>query len=395
MKLIKLTVRIFTVFCIIVTCFMVGYWIFKYLKNDDIISIEYIPTNEQENNMLPEITICIQHPFIDEKLQNISHDLDGEKYLQYLRGDMAMNDTYQGISYQQVTLNLDEYFKNLVIKWRNKKDISYGFVTDCTNLENCPFIAFRNNYNGVINNLFHKCYGLKLEAEYEKDIEDLTFGFDSSLEKMIEKVGVKYIMLNYPQQVLKNNNGIQNIWEIKDKTDALPLFKFSNLFQITSIDLLKRRSKPQKRCSDKWKKFDDMVRQRQISNIGCTAPYQEEFQSYPMCQTQEELKRSFYDGRALSMDFDPAPCQEIPNIGYKHTRVGTNASEFSSFPVREFPIYISFPDQIKVISQSQAVDIHSLIGNIGGYIGLFLGKVFICFIYIRHKLLQHIPCTKL
>ena len=75
----------------------------------------------------------------------------------------------------------------------------------------------------------------------------------------------------------------------------------------------------------------------------------------------------------MSLDFEPIPCQEIPNIAYKHTVVGTNASEFSKFPVREFPIFISFPDQIKVISQSQAIDIHALIGNIGGYIGLFLG----------------------
>ena len=37
-------------------------------------------------------------------------------------------------------------------------------------------------------------------------------------------------------------------------------------------------------------------------------------------------------------------------------------------------IQIVFPDKMRVISQSKEVDVHTLIGNIGGYLGLFLGK---------------------
>ena len=40
-------------------------------------------------------------------------------------------------------------------------------------------------------------------------------------------------------------------------------------------------------------------------------------------------------------------------------------------------IYIMYPDKIKIISQVKSIDAHSLIGNIGGYIGLFLGRFFI------------------
>ena len=36
---------------------------------------------------------------------------------------------------------------------------------------------------------------------------------------------------------------------------------------------------------------------------------------------------------------------------------------------------IHYPDEFKVIMQSKEVDIHSLIGNIGGYLGLFLGNL--------------------
>ncbi len=35
---------------------------------------------------------------------------------------------------------------------------------------------------------------------------------------------------------------------------------------------------------------------------------------------------------------------------------------------------IKYPEEIKIITQTKEVDVHSLIGNIGGYIVLFLGK---------------------
>ena len=38
-----------------------------------------------------------------------------------------------------------------------------------------------------------------------------------------------------------------------------------------------------------------------------------------------------------------------------------------------FGINIIYPEQMKIITQAQSVDLHALVGNIGGYIGLFLG----------------------
>ena len=36
-------------------------------------------------------------------------------------------------------------------------------------------------------------------------------------------------------------------------------------------------------------------------------------------------------------------------------------------------VSLTYPPNIKLIKQEQAIDFHVLIGNIGGYIGLFLG----------------------
>ena len=36
---------------------------------------------------------------------------------------------------------------------------------------------------------------------------------------------------------------------------------------------------------------------------------------------------------------------------------------------------VFYPREVRIITQSKEVDIHSLIGNVGGYLGLFLGKL--------------------
>ena len=37
-------------------------------------------------------------------------------------------------------------------------------------------------------------------------------------------------------------------------------------------------------------------------------------------------------------------------------------------------LIITYPKTTRIVTQLRSVDLHALIGNIGGYIGLFLGK---------------------
>ena len=81
------------------------------------------------------------------------------------------------------------------------------------------------------------------------------------------------------------------------------------------------------------------------------------------------MKESRYDLDTMRKKFNP--CQEIINveIGYIDMVQDYNVSD-------EGPLilHIQYPDQMKIITQAPSVDLHALIGNIGGYIGLFLGR---------------------
>ena len=71
----------------------------------------------------------------------------------------------------------------------------------------------------------------------------------------------------------------------------------------------------------------------------------------------------------MKSKYYPRPCQELSNVVFTSTSV-RNPSE-----VQRPRLYVSFPDRIKTITQFKSVGVHDLIGNIGGYIGLFLGMI--------------------
>ena len=86
------------------------------------------------------------------------------------------------------------------------------------------------------------------------------------------------------------------------------------------------------------------------------------------------MKRSMYEVTAVKNKYYSAPCKIISKIGLDLIEAEYSKSNETMKYGDTFTFWVGFPDQIKIITQSKAVDIHQFIGNIGGYIGLFLGK---------------------
>ena len=77
----------------------------------------------------------------------------------------------------------------------------------------------------------------------------------------------------------------------------------------------------------------------------------------------------FYYKSAKNLSI-PEACQRITKMRLEgdtitfHPYIANEISRFST----------SYPEHLRIIIQSKEVDIHSLIGNIGGYLGLLTGK---------------------
>ena len=95
---------VFKAICLIATAGMIVYWIAKYLKDEDISVVEHKLVEHMDQVLQPEFTICFENPFIEEKLNHIHSNISGQKYLQYLKGEIAGDAIYRGIDYNNVTI---------------------------------------------------------------------------------------------------------------------------------------------------------------------------------------------------------------------------------------------------------------------------------------------------
>ena len=83
--------------------------------------------------------------------------------------------------------------------------------------------------------------------------------------------------------------------------------------------------------------------------------------------------KSLFDTDFIS-DHLTQSCVSIGDLTYKQTAYNTPNNSWGG--PDWFWYSLTPPKKIKLIDQVKAVDIQTVIGNAGGYVGLFLGKYF-------------------
>ena len=351
---------VFKAICLIATAGMIVYWIAKYLKDEDISVVEYKLVENMDRVFQPEFTICFENPFIEEKLNHINPNISGQKYLQYLKGEIPGDAIYRGIDYDNVTVQLFEYLHLLssIGKFGQEE------FKNCTNIYNCPFVTIQNNLNAfIVGSLLYKCFGFKPGKSYVSSITGIAMVFKPELRQQLPRTGQVYMGFNFPHQVLQDYMG-GRYWDNPNKTGD------SEWFKVSTVEILKRRNKPSQPCSTKWEELDDWILKQHIKNVGCRAPYMKAYEKFPICGTQEKMKQSFFKWPDATYKY-PTPCEGASNIGYEFYNVKFQEQFFDPASLM---VSVSYTNKIKIISQSRLIDGQALIGYIGGYVGLLLGK---------------------
>ena len=354
----------FTTICFSVVVTMVSYWVYKYEFEDrDIAVVDYISFRKIDNTIMPVPTFCLRNPFIEKKLKqtnkilNITKNLvNRDNFLQHLEGN-GFKSQYNDIDYKNVTIDMGKYFLFAKQKFRNESK-SYNSSLSIQHVE---------TFNGFYLGQFLKCFTIKFDTDGNWHIKALMFQYDfQKLLKDWKYYGSElkfYVKVHSIEQFLVGDDfsyGHMNDWSTE-----------YNVF-IKDFEILNKRSSRRRKCNEYSNSYDTMILHEFLVKEGCRPLYATQDKSFPLCNTMEKMKKSKFNYEEPEEMDIKAPCQRISKIRSTRRSGKKNHRKHD-----EWSLSISYPKEFKIITQSKEVDIHALIGNIGGYLGLFMGTVLV------------------
>lgn len=217
-------------------------------------------------------------------------------------------------------------------------------------------------FNGFQYEAFLKCFFIDFDIEHHRHIKGMRFYYDKNkLQddwKDESELKLKiFWMIHYPGQFFLGGEFFSVDMQ----------YHRSLSVSVKEYEILRRRNKKGKRCSQVIDSYDGMVLEEHVSRKGCLAPYLPNHTFYPRCNDSKTIWDHRIEVSASEKMEMLKACKRISRITVKNHFGIDRKSPIWYFQIR-------YPKEVKIITQSQDVDIHTLIGNVGGYIGLFLGN---------------------
>ena len=359
-------IHVFDLLCFIATFSMIGYWAHEYFRNEDLSVIHFDYFN-YSHQTYPVVSFCFCPPFLENELRNFNISIS--MYQDYLKGE-ADGERFRNITYDNVTIDIRNFIGRSVVYWKNgsKYEQYPSTIRKVINID--------VSYGGFINGAIHKCFGFEIRREYVQAVKKVKIRLNTSIFDMYPgkqrpSDGRFSTRLHYPNQFLLAYQNIK--WGWPERTNYHPYYM---RFTIKMMEVLRRRRKIRSPCISENEPFDVSILRQTTAVSGCRAPYQIQNSFVPECLNKKNIKDSFFDEAKFEPEKYNPPCEEMLQLVDVYNELDMTKhvqSYFGVIPNHHF-IGIIYPNRVKVIEQAREISFHSLIGNCGGYIGLFLGN---------------------
>ena len=366
--------------CLLAAILMGFYWIFEFVVTDEDLSLVDYKKFHQTEVRLPEVSLCIENPFMEDKLYEINSTITVSKYLEFLKGNIY-EESMRDIDYDNVTVDLSDHLLHSTVGWNNGSFLTYTLKNDTVNK------GTYTTYNGFLHNKFVKCFASKLNNDYKGSFNwfEILYEQNPFLNGFTGSEGRGLIVvLHYPKQFLVSTNNVKFFSKSRDKSSADVSFIMS-LF-LKDMEILHRRNKRVQPCLLESNAYDEVIYERHFESIGCRATYQKtNTGSVPICTTKEDMKKAM----ALSSishvyKEHPPPCQIMSRLNFDYEEFDMAQVLENDYGNLYFGLQYHIPDQFKLIKHSRSITIQAVFGYIGGYVAILLGM------YINDHHIEHI-----
>lgn len=361
--------KIFTFLCVVVAITMTIIWIHKYYLNDDFIEIDYRKYSDSKDVKKPMLSLCFWKPVIEKKLKAYDKNFTLNDYYDFLKG-RKYTKGMENVDFNNVSINLNHFLKQTGVLSEHREPVIYESPDFEDGFLDITYSGFK--YDNLI-----KCYGLKVDdntvrlAWFKFDLEM----FPNGVQPGIQSDGCLMTVVHMPDELLL----APDTW-----TSCLPKRKsrktYSLGFGLSNIEMLKRRNKRALPCFDDAIQYDKKVFEDHVKRFGCMPRYFNIAGNYELCSFENHSRlesKAVFDMRSnLAFGFlkkkerEEKPCSTLENVNARLSKRNVRLLEQIE---GSLVVGILYSRTFKEIKQVKRLNIETLIGMIGTYIGLFTG----------------------
>jgi hypothetical protein len=316
--------------------------------------------------------MCFLNPFREEMLKN---GLNSSTYTSFLLGN-HWNESMLNVNYDQVTYNLQEFVVHPRAYYNSQSEQRYNIEIKSIKEFTVPIFL------GI-----YKCITIDMPNPSEEKMMYASLTVKNSIfSNGIRPTGDRFwVLFHYPTQFLRNVIATKWIWPKRNYASSNT--SYLDMFVLQSMEVLHRRNKVQDPC-EYHHHFDKDLIETIMLDVGCVPPYWHSNRNLTRCKSKEQMKRfhtfgsNTLNGNAQALKYTLQPCVDLQKLTFdfeeqeadiRHLRMygpQNGLLNNESYTI----IFIAYLEsKFKEIKQTKAFGIESLVGNVGGYIALFLG----------------------
>ena len=380
----------FHLLCVVVTFSMMLYGTIKYLKDESTSIVDSKAFHATEDDIYPTLSFCLEVDIFGMKWYDPHHSLTlyNEKldsktrrdYVNFLMGNKTDDiEKLIDVDYDDATFDLNDYLERVLINSGNKVLYEWELKPSNQNGSKPLLVSYRHP--------LLKCFSFDVSNAVPDAVEKGTaissfaifFGRNNPMFNAQSTLIMSYF-LHYPKQLMRST-------ALERDHLGIMASVFTKNFNIDNVEVIRKRNTRVSLCNENYKEDDDVIRKGLIKEAGCTPSHWPIDKDYKArCKTKEQMT---VVGTPLLETIHPEflnkfkneePCNQIYGIAYTFKDLKT--PPFCN-PTSQSPMCISPPIKTisvvlknanyKEIKHIQAFNIESWVGNVGGYVGLFLG----------------------
>ena len=332
---------------------------YEYSKNEDMCEVFFKKFLEDDESVYPDITIMFPHQFNETAIQkHFGNNINSSSVRKILQGE-EWDDRIMDIKLEDISGKLHDY-----LNW------------------NCILSSFYESCNEVEEILTTYLFGMEahtfrfsrkshmIAATFQFRTEIFNNGINPSPQEA-------FVAFQYPNRVYRAQGSLFDIQWSKENENLSDNRQLT--FSLKNMEVLRRRHKKGSECLD-LEDFDTKVTEEYMIKVGCRPNYYNSSSIENVCKTKEEIQQLLKHHIAIFHRFqnnknDVPPCTEIQKLQIDYSTKSAGVTQkFNNQTDTWFEVRFDiFTDSFKVIKQNRAYSTQSLIGNIGGYLGLCIG----------------------